>query len=539
MRRTSGGWLRGESGCQFFEIALYRIEHSIKSYAHLEGEGIARTIVWRDRCGAGGGDIVRVILGLEHIQDMRSKRLITRHDQGAGRVSLASLVEGGLSFKDSDAVLNQRVGKPAPGEEVCLVFRDDKGTRISQFGLPKVGKRTSALCAAGIVGPRVAGAFVNLSLSHSIDVVEEFLSVAGGEIENGHVCLDRIFDRLSKVPLLRLDGIVEAAIGSSLRGDERDARGGRITDGLGKNPDHVVEVGGGAETSIPPCGVGSAVLGSHAGHIQRKEPLHHGGGDEIDPRHHQRVDVVVKRIAEWGGEHDRSGGAGLVVVVHDLREPIAVHDLAHVLGFRLSDRVEVAVIIVADVLLIKSRNSEITIFWIGLLHVPVGTELHSVWVSVNKKDDDVIQDSFGFRVVLAHHLIAGFDELLGAEDFAGVQTAIDPDNRLSFERKFFSLIVGEPFGYAEFLGDLLIPFEFLEIGRAGDDGHELVSPFRRFADGLHAHAVGFLVQQAPVVRELGVVGKVVVVPHLMPKELLRTGDVRGCEKEGRQEPDRE
>src|SRR2546430_4052170 len=46
--------------------------------------------------------------------------------------------------------------------------------------------------------------------------------------------------------------------------------------------------------------------------------------------------------------------------------------------------------------------------------------------------DVVVEKAHRFRIVAAHQLILQFDQLLCAENFAGVQTAADPNDRLPF-----------------------------------------------------------------------------------------------------------
>ena len=55
----------------------------------------------------------------------------------------------------------------------------------------------------------------------------------------------------------------------------------------------------------------------------------------------------------------------------------------------------------------------------------------AVRIGVYEEHDHVAQDAQRLRVVATDKLIRGLDELLRSEDLARVQTAIDPDDRLS------------------------------------------------------------------------------------------------------------
>ena len=70
----------------------------------------------------------------------------------------------------------------------------------------------------------------------------------------------------------------------------------------------------------------------------------------------QRIEVVVERIAERWREHHRPDGSGLMMVVHDLREPLEIELVVDVGGFLHIGHVKVAIIVVADVLLPQARD---------------------------------------------------------------------------------------------------------------------------------------------------------------------------------------
>jgi hypothetical protein len=119
---------------------------------------------------------------------------------------------------------------------------------------------------------------------------------------------------------------------------------------------HVVEVHSRAQSAVPPRGEVSALthhssslpLGDHA--------AVHCAADLVEHRDDQRIDVVVEWIAERWSEHDRSRGRGLVMVVHDLREPGAEHDAVHRLRFLLRCEEGVAIVVVPDVFVVEPRQ---------------------------------------------------------------------------------------------------------------------------------------------------------------------------------------
>ncbi len=68
----------------------------------------------------------------------------------------------------------------------------------------------------------------------------------------------------------------------------------------------------------------------HAGLPFGEEPLEHHRADDVDAGDRVGMLVVVERIAERRREHHRALRPGLVMVVHDLRIPLAIHDAVDV-----------------------------------------------------------------------------------------------------------------------------------------------------------------------------------------------------------------
>ena len=83
----------------------------------------------------------------------------------------------------------------------------------------------------------------------------------------------------------------------------------------------------------------------------------HGGADGFDIERHERVEVVIERIAKRRHEDDCAGGACLVVVVDNFRKPFNEQLLVHVGAFGHVGHVEIAIVVVADVVL--EENGEV------------------------------------------------------------------------------------------------------------------------------------------------------------------------------------
>ena len=87
-------------------------------------------------------------------------------------------------------------------------------------------------------------------------------------------------------------------------------------------------------------------------------------------------------------------------------------------------------------------------------------------------------------------LVDRLDERLGAEHFAGVQAAVDPDDRLPFLGELSRFLGRHAFGAGQLRGDLAVSVELREVGRRRDDRHELIAAFLGLADIDDLQSVG-------------------------------------------------
>ena len=181
----------------------------------------------------------------------------------------------------------------------------------------------------------------------------------------------------------------------------------------------------------------------------------HGDANGFDLEGDERVVVVVEGVAEGRHKDDGAEGAGLVMVVDDLRIPLAKEDAAFVGGFGHVVHVVVAVVVVADVLLPETWGAAGGAVGdasggVGLALVPVGDEVEAVGVDEDAEDDVVVEEAKGFGIGEGVELVDGLDELLGSYGFAGVEAAVDPDDGFAFFGESVSFGVGEILCAGEF-----------------------------------------------------------------------------------------
>ena len=322
------------------------------------------------------------------------------------------------------------------------------------------------------------------------------------------------------MPFLRRNRHWQASRAQLAIGHQRHANGRRIADRLGENADLIVEVAHGAHATVPPGAVVRACAEGEAGLVLEHEPMIQRSAHEVEARDHGRVEPVVGRIPIRRCRHDRARGAGLVVVVHDLRIPLHEQLLRHVARLGQRIHIRVAIVVVTGVLLVQARNVRIAAQLIGLLHIPVRHELHAVRIGVRHENDAVVQDPHRLVVGAAGELVERFDELLGAEHFGRVQPTVDPKHHLAFLRQLGGFGGVETVGQRQPARDLFVARQVLQVGRRGDDRHDLRPTFLRHADRVEDYAVALLRDGREEGVQFGVVGELVVGADVMPKEFL-------------------
>ncbi|MNS72220.1 hypothetical protein D3C72_1056220 [compost metagenome] len=330
------------------------------------------------------------------------------------------------------------------------------------------------------------------------------------------------------MPGLGRDRHGQVVAGQLVLRDQADLARRRVSGDLGQQADCIVEVGDGAFHPVVPGRVAGAAAHGRAGLALFDQAAVHGRADFRQGAHDQRVVVVVKRVAEGRHEDHRPGGRRLVVVVDDLREPLAEELAVDVGRLGHGRQVVVAVVIVADVLLVQDRDrGELALQRVLVAHVPVGDQLHPVRVQRREQDDGVVQDAQGLGVFRRQPFMHGGDQGLGRDGLGRVQTAVDPDHGLALGGHGAGLFLVDTLGLGQTTRDLLIAVQVGQVLRRRDDGDILGAALGRLADLDQLHPVRLAGQGLQIGFPLGVVDQVVVGPDLMAEGLARRGDARG------------
>ena len=216
----------------------------------------------------------------------------------------------------------------------------------------------------------------------------------------------------------------------------------------------------------------------------------HRGADLLDADRDHGIEHVVERVAEGRDEDDLTGGTRLVDVVHDLRIPLDEEDAVLVRRLGHVHRDRVAIIIVTDVFVVEAREClEGALGDVFFAHVPVGDELDTVGIRDGHEQDHVVEETHGFRIGAAGHLVNHLGERLGVHRLGGVEAAVDPDDGFAFFGEFLRFVVGEALGAGEAHGDVAVVFELLVILGRGDDRHVLRAAFGGVADADDLQAI--------------------------------------------------
>src|SRR6185436_6225102 len=113
------------------ERALECLEEAIELHAHLKCERPPGVVVRRRWRSTGRRNVVGMVLRLEHVEHMWSKRLRGLHDERARRVALVASLESGGRVMDRNSCLEQRLDELRRRQEVWLIGRQDVGACVS------------------------------------------------------------------------------------------------------------------------------------------------------------------------------------------------------------------------------------------------------------------------------------------------------------------------------------------------------------------------------------------------------------------------
>ena len=300
-----------------------------------------------------------------------------------------------------------------------LVGRDDVGRR-GVSGLPALG----------------------LPLGLQVGVAQDPLPVPRGDVhrgDRGHLLLLHNVAEAppAALPRVRVPDLLavvrKTAVGTPLQLVRLEVGGRGVAPGpgrLGEHARHVVEGRDPVPPEVPPPRVNGpvddpldALLLGRVGHVGA-EPVH------LAP--HQRVGVGPNWLRVGRHVEPRAVVAHLVVVDVGLRHPLPKQNLADVPRLDCVLHVGVAVVVVADVVVIEPRHRDALV--VGALRppVPVGDHLRPVGVQAREDDrDGILPDAVVLVVLAADELVDDLGGGLRGRHLVGVEAVGLRHHRLS------------------------------------------------------------------------------------------------------------
>ena len=136
----------------------------------------------------------------------------------------------------------------------------------------------------------------------------------------------------------------------------------------------------------------------------------HRRRNQVDADRHQRILVVVERVAEGREEQHRARRSGLVLVEHDLRNPLDVHLPVDGFRLRLVGDVGVAIVVVPDILLVEPRDVHVarSLGSLSRMYQLATNSMPSGLMQVQQQDI-VVENAHRLGIVAAEQIV-GFGE---------------------------------------------------------------------------------------------------------------------------------
>ena len=176
-------------------------------------------------------------------------------------------------------------------------------------------------------------------------------------------------------------------------------------------------------------------------------------------------------------------------VVEDDREPLLVELLGEDARLLLREHEPVAVVVVADVLLVEPRHGAAFPGRAERLLVPVDHEIEPVRIRARDEDDDaVVEDLAGRRVVLRREIVGEFHRHLSRGDLGGVKAARHEEDRARLLEELRLVLGLQAPGVGEQALDLPDAVEVLEVRLGADGGEDHRRAERGFTDLAHLNA---------------------------------------------------
>ena len=296
---------------------------------------------------------------------------------------------------------------------------------------------------------------------------------------------------------------------------------------------------------------GCGRLGKHARDIvERRDPVEtempparvHGGVDDPGkvgflflignvrtiPAHltpHQRVTIGADRLGIRRDVDTRSVASHVVVVDICLWLPLAEQDFPNILRLHNISLEGVAIVVVADVLVIEPGQIRTFVLGVERLAVPVSD--HDLPVRIERRHDQrnhVIEHTLGLFVPAREQIVGQFWRHLAAANLGGVHAHRLTDHHLALGDQRFDLGLAEPAWVGELRADFPEAVELADVFRRGNNCQQERMPHcgGTHVDELHLPAALFF-KKLVILDDLVPARHLAVAAQLEREKLLRWG----------------
>ena len=229
-----------------------------------------------------------------------------------------------------------------------------------------------------------------------------------------------------------------------------DARGGDF----GEHAVHVFPPAGVARAAGP-VGV-ERISKNHAGLPCFFEAPAHGRAHEIVAAMDERIDELGDGIGVGRNVNARTVFAHLMLVEPELRKPFVVDHAVYVFGFDLREHEPVAVVVVADVVMIEVGHLAALVLGAEIFSVPLGDHDFAIGIERRDEEDDgIVEAAENFRILRSREIVSPLHGHLAGADFRGVNVAGEEEDGFAVVGELIDLLRGEAAGIGEFLRDRL------------------------------------------------------------------------------------
>ena len=238
------------------------------------------------------------------------------------------------------------------------------------------------------------------------------------------------------------------------------------------------------------------------------------------------VDVLGDRIVVGGHVIARPGRAHLVLLHHDLGIPLGAVKGGDDPGVLLGQGHEIAIVVVADILVVDLRQSRSLVLRAHVLAVMFDDHVHAVRVVAQHHHQHHVRKlGEDFRVIGGCHPVGENRQALARADLAGVHRECLKQEDAAIADQLSPLVRGNRRIESEALVDSLELVQAVQILRGGDERYIHRPTEGRCSDLAHLDPIGRRRYIEHVIDKFGVVDELTIAARHKTEHALRASDL--------------